>query len=408
MKCGLLGRRLSHSYSPQIHAMLGSYSYDLFEVEPESLSAFFSNNDFTGLNVTVPYKKEVIAHLDMLTPQAKRLGAVNTIVRQSDGLLIGHNTDYYGFKSLLAKTGIQVRGKKVLVLGSGGASNTAVSALNEQGANTVVISRSGEDNYSNLSRHTDAAVIVNTTPVGMYPHSGESPLSLDNFLKLEGVVDLIYNPSKTKLLLDAERKGIPCCNGLWMLAAQAKEAAEWFTGSPIPDRRIGEIHTHLEKQMCNIILVGMPGSGKTTIGALLAKRLSRPFVDSDAYIESLAGMTIPDIFSRYGEEEFRNLESQALAQLGQRSGIVLATGGGCVTIPRNQSLLRQNGQVFWIQRDIALLATAGRPLSQKFSAEELYRQRKDLYDDFSDYSVVNNGKIEDIVEGIVKIWEDAL
>ena len=222
MKCGLLGRKLGHSYSPQIHALLGNYSYQLFEKEPEEIGDFLKNGDFTGLNVTIPYKKEVIPFLDELSPAAARLGAVNTIVRR-DGKLIGHNTDYFGFRRLVQESGLQVAGKKVLVLGSGGASSTAVAVLQELGAKVTVISRSGENNYENLDRHADAAVIANTTPVGMYPNTGKSALSLDGFPRLEGVLDAVYNPARTQILLDAERRGLAAVNGLWMMVAQAKE-----------------------------------------------------------------------------------------------------------------------------------------------------------------------------------------
>ena len=253
MKCGLLGRKLGHSYSHQIHACLGDYSYTLFEKEPEEVEDFLKSGDFTGLNVTIPYKKTVIPYLAELSPNAKKLGAVNTIVRRKDGTLFGHNTDYFGFASLLKRSGLDVAGKKVLVLGSGGASNTVTAVLTGLGAEAVVISRSGENNYENLQRHEDAAVIVNATPVGMYPNTGVSPVDLKRFPKLEGVLDVIYNPARTQLLLDAEALHIPCANGLWMLVAQAKESAEYFTGTSIDDAAIAEIHANLAAQMANIV-----------------------------------------------------------------------------------------------------------------------------------------------------------
>ena len=281
MECGLLGRKLGHSYSPQIHACLGDYSYTLFEKEPEEIADFLKNGDFTGLNVTIPYKKTVIPYLDELSPAAKKLGAVNTVVRREDGTLFGHNTDYFGFASLLKRSGLDVAGKKVLVLGSGGASNTLTAVLTGLGAEAVVISRSGENNYENLQRHEDAAVIVNATPVGMYPNTGVSPVDLKRFPKLEGGLDVIYNPARTQLLLDAEALHIPCANGLWMLVAQAKESAEYFTGTSIDDAAIAEIHANLAAQMANIVLIGMPGCGKSTIGALLADKLGRKLVSAD-------------------------------------------------------------------------------------------------------------------------------
>lgn len=317
MRCGLLGKKLCHSYSPQIHSRLGDYTYELFEKMPEELESFLKHGDFEGLNVTIPYKKEVLPYCDALSDCAAELGAVNTIVRRPDGTLIGHNTDYFGFRSMLKRSCLQVNNKKVLVLGSGGASATAVAVLKKLGANVVVISRSGENNYNNLEKHADAAVIVNATPVGMYPNVGATPIDLDLFLQLEGVLDIIYNPARTQLLLEAEKKGLIVENGLWMLVAQAKESAEWFTGKVISDTKITEIHEALRRQMENIVLIGMPGCGKSTIGKLIAQKLGKRFVDADTFIEEQAGMSIPEIFETSGEEGFRNWETKILSQLGK-------------------------------------------------------------------------------------------
>ena len=401
MKCGLLGRRLSHSYSPQIHSYLGDYSYDLFEKEPEELEDFLRNGDFTGLNVTIPYKKEVIPYLDELSPVAQKMGAVNTIVRRADGILFGHNTDYFGFHFMVQKSGLDVNRKKVLVLGSGGASNTAVAVLSELGANVIVISRTGENNYENLSRHYDAQVIVNTTPVGMYPHTGITPVELDPFDDLEGVLDVIYNPQRTLLLLDGENLNLRTENGLWMLVAQAKESAEYFLGQALDDRLISEIHHKLTMQMQNIILIGMPGCGKSTVGQTLARQLGREFVDADQQIAAMAGKTIPEIFAQDGEEVFRDWETKALIALGKRSGLVIATGGGCVTQLRNYPFLHQNGTIVWLQRDIANLPTDGRPLSQAGSLEAMYAKRKKLYQAFSDITVSNDGPLSETVSAII-------
>ena len=402
MQCGLLGKTLGHSYSPQIHSYLGDYSYTLFEKKPDEIADFLKNGDFTGLNVTIPYKKDVIPFCQELTECAKKVGAVNTIVRRSDGSLIGHNTDYYGFYSMVARTGLSLAGKKVLVLGSGGASVTIAAVLQELKANVIVISRSGENNYNNLHLHTDAAAIVNTTPVGMYPNNGISPVDLDMFPHLEGVLDIIYNPARTQLLIDAKKRGIPYENGLWMLIAQAKESAEWFSGSKIDDNIIETINNDLRKQMENIVLIGMPGSGKSTIGKVLANKLSKQFVDADAEIERSAQMSIPEIFQKYGEETFRNLETKALSDLGKRSGLVIATGGGCVTKAHNYPLLHQNGTIVWIQRNISKLPTEGRPLSQIGKIEEMYSVRKPLYQSFSDFCVSNNSSLEETVSQIMK------
>ena len=405
MKCGLLGRKLGHSYSPQIHAMLGSYSYELFEREPEQIGEFLKNGDFTGINVTVPYKKDVIAFLDELTPIAGKLGAVNTVVRRN-GKLIGHNTDYFGFKTMVETCGMSVQDRKVLVLGSGGASNTAVAVLEELGAKVVVISRTGLNHYGNLYLHKDAVLLVNTTPVGMFPHTGSSVVDLDDFPNLEGVLDVIYNPARTKLLLDAEQRGLVTMNGLLMLVAQAKKAAEWFTNAAISNDVIDEIHSTLRRQMENIILIGMPGCGKSTVGRELATELGREFVDADAITEEIAGMPIPEIFSKFGEDIFRTHETAALSNLGMRSGLVIATGGGCVTKGRNFPLLHQNGTIFWLKRDVASLPTDGRPLSQYNSLVEMYRIRRPLYEAFADYLIDNIGDPADAVRQIINIWEE--
>lgn len=405
MECGLLGRKLGHSYSPQIHALLGTYSYRLMELEPEAVGPFLKAGAFTGLNVTIPYKKTVIPYLDALSPEARRLGAVNTILRR-EGRLIGHNTDYFGFRYLVEKSGLHVAGKKALVLGSGGASNTASAVLEELGARVVVISRTGENNYQNLSRHADAAVIVNATPVGMYPNTGVSPLDLGQFPGLEGVLDAIYNPARTQILLDAERRGLTAVNGLWMLVAQAKESAQWFTGAPISDDVIAPIHRALRQQMENILLVGMPGCGKTTVGQQLAQELGKKFVDADQALEETTGRKITDILPSQGEAAFRALETQTLADLGKQSGLVIATGGGCVTREENYNLLHQNGTVFWITRELNKLPTQGRPLSRDLG--QMYARREPMYRRFADAAVSNDGSVEQTVREIRRIWEEIL
>ena len=390
MNCGLLGRKLGHSYSPQIHAMLGDYPYALHELEPEEIGKFLTCDHFTGLDVTIPYKKDVIPYCSDLTPAARKLGSVNTIVRQADNKLIGHNTDYFGFLSTVRKTGLSVSGKKSLVLGSGGASVTAVAVLQELGSEVIVISRSGENNYSNLDMHSDAALIVNATPVGMYPNNGISPVSLDIFPALEGVIDMIYNPSSTALLQQAEARSLIAENGLWMLVAQAKESADWFTGKAIDDNMIPKIYNNLHQQMRNIVLIGMPGCGKSTVGKLLSEMTGRQFIDADSYIARSVCMSIPDIFATGGESHFRQLETNCLSQLGKQSGMIIATGGGCVTRSENYPLLHQNGTILWLQRNIDDLPTDGRPLSKSGQLTEMYHVRKPLYEAFSDLTVNND------------------
>lgn len=406
MKCGLLGRKLGHSYSPQIHSFLGSYSYHLYEKEPDELEYFLKNDSFSGINVTIPYKKQVIPYLDALSPAAQTIGSVNTIIRRPDGTLFGHNTDYFGFASMISHSGLSVADKKVLVLGSGGASCTAVEVLKELGAEVVVISRNGKNNYDTLYAHSDAAVIVNATPVGMYPHTGTAPVDLSLFPHLEGVMDLIYNPARTQLLQEAEQRGIVAENGLWMLIAQAKEASEYFAGSSIEDCCIGKIYNLLQQQMQNIILIGMPGCGKSTIGKHLAGKLGKVFVDADSEIIYMAGKSIPEIFAEDGEETFREFETRVLGTLGRESGLVIATGGGCVTQERNYPLLHQNGTIIWLKRDLDLLPTDGRPLSQANKLHDLYLQRASMYEAFSDIIIDNNRPAEETVAAICSKLEE--
>ena len=404
MKFGLLGRKLGHSYSPMIFDLMGGYRYDLFEREPEGIEDLLKNGDFDGLNVTIPYKKEVLQYLDEIDPLALRLGAVNTIVKKN-GKLFGYNSDYYGFLSLVQRTRIEPPNKKVLVLGSGGASVTVRAVLEDLGAQVVLISRSGENNYTNLDRHRDAALIVNTTPVGMYPHNGSAPLSLEGFTALEGVLDLIYNPARTQLLMECEKYGIPGFNGLWMLVAQAKQSAQWFLGRELPDSLVSDIHQKLRDKMENIALVGMAGCGKSTLGRALAKETGKKFVDADAEVEDLAGKSIPEIFAQEGEEMFRRMETTVLAELGMESGLVIATGGGCVTREENYPLLHQNSRIIWLDRCPARLPTEGRPLSQKTHPAQLYEMRKPMYKAFADATVDNNGTKGETVTEILNLLE---
>lgn len=403
MQCGLLGRTLQHSYSPQIHEYLGDYSYLLFEREPEDLSAFFEKGAFNGINVTIPYKKAVVPYCTRLSPIAEALGSVNTIVRSKDGSLIGHNTDYFGFMSMVKRTGIEISGKKVLVLGTGGASVTVCAVLKELRANTVQISRTGPNNYENLYLHEDAALIVNATPVGMYPENGNAPVELSQFKQLEGVLDLIYNPAATKLIMDAQRLGLKTENGLWMLVAQAKESAEWFTGKKIPDEVIETIYLRLSVQMQNIVLIGMPGSGKSTLGRLLAEKTGRCFADTDAEIEKRINMSIPEYFAARGEAAFRKVEGEVLRDIGKRSGLVIATGGGCVIKPENYPFLHQNSKIIWVKRALNELPIDGRPISQQTRAEELYNIRRPMYEAFSDMCIDNNTTPEQAVRDILAV-----
>ena len=403
MKCGLLGRKLGHSYSPMLHALLGDYEYLLYEREPDEVEGFIRSGAWDAINVTIPYKKAVVPFLDELSEGARALGSVNTIVRRADGTLFGDNTDVFGFTYMLRRSGVNPVGKKALVLGSGGASVTVQAVLRGLGAQVVVISRTGADNYDNLSRHKDARLIVNATPVGMYPNNGISPVDLAAFPACEGALDLIYNPARTAFLLQAEALGIPHENGLSMLAAQAKRASELFTGKSLPDEDVERSIRAVEHTLQNIVLIGMPGCGKSTLARLLGERLSRPVVELDRLIEETAGLSIPEIFAAQGESGFRVLETQALREAGRRSGAILSTGGGCVTRPENYPLLHQNGRIVWLRRDVSLLPTAGRPLSQARSPEVIYRERRPLYERFADRTVDNDGPIEKTLEQILEV-----
>lgn len=403
MRCGLLGEHLTHSYSPQIHALLGDYSYELFEVAPEKLGEFLQAGEFDGLNVTIPYKRAVIPYCAELSAAAREMGSVNTLLRRPDGTLYGDNTDLDGFRWLLARGGGIRPGEKALVLGTGGASQTVQAVLRAAGAEVAVLSRRGESNYATLPRHADARLVVNATPVGMYPNNGARLIDLAQLPQCRCVLDLIYNPARTRLLLDAAARGIRCENGLSMLVAQAKRAAELFTGRDIPDAACTDILRRMEAQMHNLILIGMPGSGKTTVGSLLAVSLGRPFYDADGEIEKKLGCSIPAFFAQRGEAAFRAVETEVLAELGKRSGCVIATGGGCVTRGENYASLHQNGEIIWLRRSLTELPVEGRPVSQSRSLPELYREREPAYRRFADFCVENEAAPEAAVEKIKEL-----
>ena len=388
-RCGLVGEHLSHSYSPRIHALLEDYPYALIEVPREELADFFARRDFKAVNVTIPYKELVIPLLDTVSDLARRIGSVNTVVQDAQGRLHGYNTDAYGFTEMVRRAGIPVSGRKCLVLGSGGASKTACACLHQLNAGeVVVISRKGLDNYTNLYRHADAQVIVNATPVGMYPNNGKTLLHLADFPRLEGVLDLIHNPAKTALLLEAERLGIPCANGMYMLAAQAKRASELFFDRMLPDVSIDGMCARITQDTMNVVLIGLPGTGKSTVGRLLAQKMARPFLDTDDMIRERTGLTCADYLRAHGEEAFRVLETEAVAEAGKRCACVIATGGGVVTREKNRDLLRQNGVIFELQRPLNQLEMGDHPLSPTPEAlAELAAHRAPCYAAFRDEAV---------------------
>ncbi len=404
IRCGLIGEHLSHSFSPQIHARLADYKYSLFEISPDRLGEFLLSDSFDAANVTIPYKKAVIPYLDVISDEAKKIGAVNTLVKR-DGKLFGDNTDYYGFSYLVSKSGIDLSGKTVLILGTGGASLTARAVCDDMGAARVVsVSRNGDINYSNVyEKYPCADVIINCTPVGMYPENLARPVELSRFKNCSGVLDMIYNPQKTQLLLDAEKLSIPHANGLAMLVAQAKRACEIFLGVNIDDRETDLIIRDIGLQTQNIILIGMPGCGKSTIADILSKISSREAIDTDDIIRERAGISIPEIFAQEGEDGFRKRETEAAADAGKQSGKIIATGGGIVTREENYAPLSQNGLIFFIQRDIEKLPTDGRPLSQKNKLSEMYDVRLPLYRRFCDFEVKNNSTAEDCAKEILRL-----
>ena len=400
---GLLGEHLPHSFSPQIHSALGNRNYNLFEVAPENLDTFMKEHNFKGINVTIPYKKAVIPYLDVISPEAEKIGAVNTI-KVVDGKLYGDNTDYFGFKYMVEKSGVTIHNKKALVLGSGGASLTVQAVLRDMNAREIVVlSRNGDDNYVNMYiKHTDAEIIVNTTPVGMYPDNLNTLVDLDRFPNLSSVLDVVYNPLKTRLILDAEQRNIPCSAGLSMLVAQAKKAHEIFFDTIVENDVCEQIERSLTLQMCNIVLIGMAGCGKSTIGKRLSELLRKDLVDTDEMIVNTENKPIPEIFAEKGEDYFRWCENVAVNIAGREKSQIIATGGGVIVRPENYNPIKQNGIIVFINRDADLLPTNGRPLSQMHGVKALYEKRMPLYRQFADIEVDGNGTIEEVANRIIK------
>ncbi len=407
IEIALLGRKLGHSLSPEIHEYLGSYSYVLHPLEPEELDSFFERSDFRGLNVTIPYKLDVVKYCTELSDTAKRIGCVNTIVRRPDGSFFGDNTDYFGFSYMAKSAGVSFKGKKVLILGTGGASLTARLVAADEGASQVIlVGRNSECNYDNICDHSDADVIVNCTPVGMFPNNGERLIDLDVFTQCEGVLDMIYNPARTALLLDAEERGVKYANGLTMLVAQAAKSAEYFRLNEEIEADIDDIVRKISRAQKNIVLVGMPGCGKSTAAERLCKKLGRESIDTDAMIVEKVGKSIPEIFADEGEAYFRDLESSCVKEVGKLSGKVIATGGGAIMRPENRDALRGNSFVIFLKREIADLDREGRPLSSgKNALETMYEKRLPMYRSTADVEVDVRPTKEETLEAIIKALE---
>ncbi len=411
MKCGLIGRKLGHSYSCQIHHAIADYSYDLWELEPEQLAPFLQKGDFAGVNVTIPYKQQVIPYLDDLSDTARAIGAVNTIVNRS-GRLYGDNTDLAGMIALIRRLGLELHGKKVLILGTGGTSKTARAAAQQLGAAEVYrLSRSGREDavtYEEARRlHGDAAVLINTTPCGMYPAVEDCPLDPADFPRLEGVVDAVYNPLRTNLVLAARERGIPAQGGLYMLAAQAVYAGALFRGCQAAQADIDLAYRTVLRQVENIVLIGMPSAGKTTVGQLLARRTGKKFTDTDTLAEQRIGMTIADYFRTSGEEAFRAREQETVAEVSAVGGQIIATGGGAILRRENLTALRRNGLLVFLDRPIEqLTATVDRPLaSDREALCRRYEERYALYRAAADVYIKNDGSPEEAADQIERQWQ---
>ncbi len=400
---GLIGRTLGHSYSPLIHKLLSNLDYDLVELEPKDVAPFLVGDAWDGLNVTIPYKKTVAALVDEVTPVAERLGSVNTVVRQTDGTLLGDNTDYAGFSLLLDTLGIDLMGRSAVVLGGhGGAGTTCMAVLADRGVEAQAISRSGPVTYDDLDQYCDVDLVVNATPVGMAPACPAAPVDLARFNNLAAVVDIVYNPMRTGLLLQAERLGLPAVSGLAMLVGQAAAAQTRFFGASFSLDDITSVCQRIAQREQNIVLIGMPGAGKTRVGQQIARMLGRVHVDADWELEKRLNTTCSEFITTYGEDAFRAEESATLSELGAQSGLVISCGGGCVTRAENYDFMHQNGIIVLLDRKLEELSSKGRPLSQRDGVEALAKARMPLYQAWADMVMPSQSSAEATAHGIIE------
>ncbi len=407
LKYGLIGERLGHSFSKVIHESFAPYEYELCELDRFEVHEFMKKHDFKAVNVTIPYKETVIEYLSYIDEAAKKIGSVNTIVNR-DGKLFGYNTDFFGFKRLLERNGFELKNKKVLILGSGGTAKTAFAASESLGAREVIIvSRSGKVNYKNVKEiHGDASYIINTTPCGMFPQNDTSAITLDGFSALEGVADVVYNPLETKLIRQARQLGLKHCCGLYMLVAQAVKASEIFLDTKYDSEVYEKTFRSVLSLKQNIVLVGMPGCGKSTIGKALAKKLNREFVDTDELIIKNEGKPIPEIFKSFGEKYFRDAETKAIKEASSKNCLVIATGGGAVLRKENIDALSSNGKIFFLNRPVEdILPTGDRPLSSNMSdLKKRFDERYPIYKSVCDEEIFVDGVVSDSVDKIINIF----
>lgn len=415
MRYGLIGEKLGHSFSKDIHERIADYTFDLIPLSKEEFKTFMEKKEFTALNVTIPYKKDVIPYLDEMDEHAKAIGAVNTIVNR-DGKLKGYNTDFTGFLYMVKKHNVHMVGKKVLIIGNGGASAAIQAVVQHESAGSMVIidvvPGNGAISYDEMfSSHLDAEIIINTSPIGMYPRIGNAPIDISMFHKCEAVLDVIYNPILTRLCFEAQEMDIKRVNGLEMLIAQAKQSVEFFLDKSIDDQIIDDIYQDMLRERCNIVLIGMPSAGKTTIGKMLENRMQKEFIDLDDIIIEKAGKSIPEIFEESGEAGFRAIETEAAIEVSKLNNKIIATGGGTIKHKVNMDYLRQNGITIFIDRDVDKLISSdpNRPLSKSTDAlEKMHAERLPLYQKYAAYVAVNNSDIESTVTEIEEAYRSIL